>query len=240
MVSPVLTRLQGANMRAWPTTRDFGSFYNARKAASELRHYRNKGPIPSTRALIDALKSEGVEGATLIDIGGGIGAIQHELLAAGVARVTSIDASDAYIKLAQEESNRRGFAGRVTYHHGDFVELADTIPPADIVTLDRVINVYPDWKRLVQLSAARTLRLYGLVYPRDTLPVKMTVALMNLVLWRGPVHASVRAQETIDRVAGEAGVVQNFSKAVGPWQVAVYRRRESDYRHITEHLRAAM
>ena len=87
-----------AQMRDSPTMKDFGDFYNARKAASELRRYRNKGPIPSTKMLIDALKTEGVEGATVIDIGGGIGAVQHELLAAGAAHVTSVDASDAYIR----------------------------------------------------------------------------------------------------------------------------------------------
>jgi magnesium-protoporphyrin O-methyltransferase len=211
-------------MRDLPTTRDFGDFYNASKAASELRSYRNKGPIPSTRMLIDALKTEGVQGATVIDIGGGIGAVQHELLAAGAAHVTSIDASDAYIRTAREESHRRGLTARVTYHHGDFLELAETIPPADIVTLDRVINVYPDWKRLIQVSAARARRLYGLVYPRNTLPVRMVVSLMNLLVWRGPVHASVRSPEVIDRLAGEAGLVRYFSKTTGPWEVALYRR----------------
>ena len=210
--------------RDLPTTRDFGDFYNASKAASELRSYRNKGPIPSTRILINALKIEGVEGATVIDIGGGIGAVQHELLAAGAAHVTSIDASDAYIRTAREESDRRGFTARVTYHHGDFLELADTIPPADIVTLDRVINVYPDWKRLIQVSAARARRLYGLVYPRNTLPVRIAVHLMNLFVWRGPVHACVRPPDVIDRVVSEAGLAQCFSTATGPWQVAVYRR----------------
>jgi magnesium-protoporphyrin O-methyltransferase len=105
--------------------------------------------------LIDALKTEGIEGATLLDIGGGIGAIQHELLAAGAAHATSVDASNPYLETAREESIRRGLGDRVTYRHGDFVELAESIPPADIVTLDRVINVYPDWERLTQLSAAR-------------------------------------------------------------------------------------
>lgn len=214
-------------MRPSPTTSDFGNFYNAKKAAAELRRYRTNGPIPSTRALIDALKTENIQGATLIDIGGGIGAIQHELFAAGITHVTSIDASGTYIKAAQEESQRRGFTGRVTYHHGDFVEVADTIDPADIVTVDRVINVYPDWERLVKLSAALARRLYGLVYPRDTLPVKMVVALMNLVVWRGPVHASVRPHRVIERLVSEAGFVRYLSKAVGPWQVAVYRRRRS-------------
>ncbi len=207
-----------------PSVRDFGDFYNTRKAASELRRYRRNGPIPSTRMLIDALSTEGVDGATVIDIGGGIGAIQHELLAAGAAHVTSVDASDAYIQTAREESERRGLSGRVAYHHGDFLDLAGTIPPADIVTLDRVINVCPDWKRLIQLSAARARRLYGLVYPRDTLPVRMVVNVMNLLVWRGPVYASVPSSDVIDRLTSEAGLVGFFWKAIGPWQVAVYRR----------------
>jgi 2-polyprenyl-3-methyl-5-hydroxy-6-metoxy-1,4-benzoquinol methylase/uncharacterized membrane protein len=208
-----------------PTTRDFGHFYNARKAASELRSYRNKGPIPSTKILIDALKTEGVEGASVIDIGGGIGAVQHELLAAAAAHVTSVDASDAYIQTAREESERQGLTGRVTYYHGDFLELAETIPPADIVTLDRVINVYPDWKRLIAISAGRARHLYGLVFPRDTLPVRTVVRIMNFLVWRGPVHASVRPPEEIDRLVSEAGLVRHFSRTSGPWQVAVYRRR---------------
>ena len=208
-----------------PTMRDFGDFYNAKKAASDLRRYRKKGPLPSTRMLIDALTTDCVEGATVIDIGGGIGTLQHELLAAGAAHVTSVDASDAYIQTAREASERRGLSGRVTYHHGDFLELANTIPPADIVTLDRVINVCPDWKRLIHLSAARARRLYGLVYPRDTLPVRMVVRVMNLLVWRGPVHASVPSPDVIDRLTSEAGLVRFFSKTTGPWQVAVYRRR---------------
>jgi magnesium-protoporphyrin O-methyltransferase len=212
-------------MRELPTTKDFGDFYNASKAASELRRYRDKGPIPSTRMLIDALSSAGVEGATAIDIGGGIGAVQHELLAAGAALVTSVDASAAYIQAAREESERRGLSGRVTYHHGDFLELAPTIAPADIVTLDRVINVCPDWQRLIQVSAARSRLLYGLVYPRNTVFVRLVVAAMNRLVWRGRVRATVPSPEVIDRLTVQAGLVRFFSKATGPWQVAVFRRQ---------------
>jgi hypothetical protein len=207
-----------------PTTRDFGSFYNARKAASELRSYHKRGPIPSTKMLIDALKTEDIAGATAIDIGGGIGAVQHELLSAGAAHVTSVDASDAYIQTARQESKRQGFTGRVTYYCGDFLDLADAVPPADIVTLDRVINVYPDWKRLIAVSAGRAHRQYGLVFPRDTLAVRAVVRVMNFLVWRGPVHASVRSPEEIDRLVGQAGLVRHFSRTSGPWQIAVYRR----------------
>ena len=89
-------------MMTTTTTRQMASFYNEKLAASQLRKYREKGPILSTQGLIDALKAEGVEGATLL----GIGAIQHELLAAGVSHATSVDASAPYLEAAGEESNR--------------------------------------------------------------------------------------------------------------------------------------
>jgi magnesium-protoporphyrin O-methyltransferase len=204
-----------------------GRFYDAKLAASQLRKYRDKGPIASTQMLIDALKAEGVEGATLLDIGGGIGAIQHELLAVGVAHATSVDASAPYLGAAGEESDRRGHGDRVTYRHGDFVELAESILPADIVTLDRVLNVYPDWERLAELSAARAQRLYGLVYPRDTPMVRLVIFAMNLSLRvrREPVRASIRPIVEIERIARESGLSPRFSRSAGPaWQVAVYRR----------------
>ena len=49
--------------------------YNEKIAVSDLRRYRTKDPRPWTRTLIEALKAEGVEGATLLDVGGGIGVI---------------------------------------------------------------------------------------------------------------------------------------------------------------------
>ena len=199
------------------TTSQMATFYNQKKAASELRKYREKGPIPSTKALIDALVAEGVEGATVLDIGGGIGAVQHELLAAGAAHVTSVDASASYLEAAREEASRRGVEDRVTYRHGDFVELAESVPPADIVTLDRVINVYPDWQRLVELSAARAQRLYGLVYPRNTPMVRFVIFAMNLILRlrREPVRAAIRPADEIERIARENGLAPHASQDVG-------------------------
>jgi magnesium-protoporphyrin O-methyltransferase len=209
------------------TTNQMGTFYNQKKAASELRKYREKGPIPSTKALIDALVAEGMEGSTVLDIGGGIGAIQHELLAAGAAHVTSVDASASYLEAAREEASRRGVEDRVTYRHGDFVEVAESVAPADIVTLDRVVNVYPDWRRLVELSAAHAQRLYGIVCPRNTPIVRFVILVMNLILGltRKPVRAAIRPADEIERIARENGLTPHAAKDVGPaWQVLVYRR----------------
>ena len=209
------------------TTTAMGSFYDEKRAASELRKYRERGPIPSTRALIEALKAEGVEDATLLDIGGGIGAIQHELLDAGMTHATSVDASTSYLDATREESRRRGHDERVTYLHGDFVELAESVPAAAIVTLDRVINVYPDWERLAGLAASRAQRLFGLVYPRDTRMVRLVVFAMNLMLRlrRTAVRASIRPADAVERIAREHGLAPHFARDVGPaWHVAVFRR----------------
>jgi 2-polyprenyl-3-methyl-5-hydroxy-6-metoxy-1,4-benzoquinol methylase len=201
--------------------------YNEKTAAADLRRYRKKGPRPWTRTLIEALKAEGVAGATLLDIGGGIGVIQHELLAAGADRAISVEASSAYLDAAREESDRRSQGGRVTYRHGDFVELAESAPRADIVTLERVLNVYPDWERLAGLSAAHARRLYGVVFPRDTRFVRLVIFGINLVLrvQRKRVRAAVIPMDAIERVVRENGLSPHFSATVGPaWQVAVYRR----------------
>jgi 2-polyprenyl-3-methyl-5-hydroxy-6-metoxy-1,4-benzoquinol methylase len=201
--------------------------YGEKVAAADLSKYRKNGPRPWARTLIDAIEAEGVEGATLLDIGGGIGVIAHELLDAGAARATSVEASSAYLSAARSESDRRGFLERVTYYHGDFVDLAESIQPADVVTLDRVLNVYPDWERLASLSAERARRLYGVVIPRDTLFVGLVMAGINLVLRirRKQVRAAIVPIDALERTLRDRGFHQFFSETVGPaWRVLLYRR----------------
>src|SRR5918995_1651288 len=113
--------------------------FGEKTAEHDLRRYRKRGPSKSTRVLVEALKREGIEHATVLDIGGGIGAIQHELLEAGAERATSVEASVAYVRAAREEAERRGHTDRITHREGDFVALAHLVEPADVVTLDRVI-----------------------------------------------------------------------------------------------------
>jgi predicted TPR repeat methyltransferase len=204
------------------------TLFNEKEARHKLESYRKDGPAATTRILIEALKGAAhhTEGATLLDIGGGVGAIQHELIRAGVASATGVDASTAYIKAAAEEAERQGHAARVTYRHGDFVDLAPEIPPADIVTLDRVICCYHDVRGLVGLSAARAGRLYGLVYPRDTWWVRAAVAAQNLYfrVVRNPFRAYVHPTREVDTLVRDHGLTQRFYKTSGPWQVVVYAR----------------
>jgi magnesium-protoporphyrin O-methyltransferase len=200
--------------------------YDARTASADLRKYRANGPAPWTRALISALRVEGVGGTRVLDIGGGIGAIQHELLDAGAATATAVEASSAYLAAQREETERRDHSSGVTFVLGDFVELAASIPPADVVTLERVLNVYPDWERLASLAAERTRRLYGVVIPRDTVFVRLVIAGINLGLRlrRRQVRAAIVPIDTLERILRRRGLHRCFSQTVGPaWQVLLYR-----------------
>ncbi|MFL5708273.1 MAG: SAM-dependent methyltransferase, partial [Chloroflexota bacterium] len=105
--------------------------FSDREAANDLKRYLEKGPDATTRALIDALVGEGVAGASVLDIGGGIGAIQLELLAAGAARAEAVDASEAYVVTARDEAARRGYGDRTSARVGDFVTLAPVVDEAD-------------------------------------------------------------------------------------------------------------
>jgi magnesium-protoporphyrin O-methyltransferase len=200
--------------------------FNQQEAAKKLKQYRRKGPDKTTRLLINTLRAYGVEGMALLDIGGGIGAIQHELLKAGLSRAISVEASSAYLDVAKAETERQGNAARVTYHSGNFVDLAATLPAADIVTLDRVICCYPDMPQLVGLSVARAVKLYGLVYPRDTWWVKLGISMMNFFfrLRRTPFRVFVHPTEAVEAIIQAEGLKRSFYRTTGVWQVVVYAR----------------
>jgi hypothetical protein len=192
----------------------------------ELRTYRRKGPRRTSRQLIEAIEAEGIEGATLLDIGGGVGAIHHELLRAGLAEATVADAASAYLQASARESQRQGHADRVRYRYGDFVQLADELGPADVVTLDRVICCYPDMRSLVKRSLDKALRVYGLVYPRDVWWTRLGHRALNLLLWltRNPFRVFVHSERAVDEMVYAAGFERSRRYLTPFWQVVVYSR----------------
>ena len=67
--------------------------FDEKYAQRDLKRYLRKGPVKTTRLLIEAIRAEGVKDLSLLDIGGGIGAIQLELFEAGVSRALDVDAA---------------------------------------------------------------------------------------------------------------------------------------------------
>jgi len=209
-----------------PGDSPFDRQFNARHAAEKLRSYRQKGPAGLTRALIEALAAGGIDGHTVLDIGGGVGAVHHELLRSGAATAVDVDASRAYIAVARDEAERQGHAERVRYLVGDFVALADEVDPADLVALDRVICCYADMASLVGRSATLARRRYGVVYLRDTWVGRLGVMFENtwLRLSRSPFRAYVHRTEDVDAIVAAHGLVKRLEQRTLIWQLALYER----------------
>jgi len=208
------------------TSECYESTFNDRHAAKQLRSYRRKGPNKTTRMLLAGLRSAGIDDAAVLDVGAGIGVVHHELLAGGARSAVHVDAARAHMRAAREEAERRGHADRVTFVHGDFVALADAVPAADVVTLDRVICCYPDMEALVAASAGKARRLYGAVFPRERPGVKVMSTLGNLVcrLRGDPFRSYIHSMTAIDAAVRRQGFTLRSVANTVLWRVAVYAR----------------
>ncbi len=113
----------------------FGKGYSS----GQLAGYRKDGLGQRALTVIEFLQARGLEGKSVLDIGCGIGALHMELLLAGAERAVGVDASPTNIAAARELAEELDLTDRVVERQGDFVDLQDSIPQADIVTIDRAI-----------------------------------------------------------------------------------------------------
>ena len=204
----------------------YTSIFDRRNAEHDRDRYRRDGPDETTRMLLELLEPYRATATTVLDIGGGIGVIEHELLRSGPAQAVLVDGSAPSIEVAREEADRLGLADRIAFLEGDFVRLAADIEPADIVTLDRTICCYPDMERLVSESAERARTAYGIVLPRDRFVVRLAVGLQNLWfrLRRNPYRAYVHANAHVDALAAGKGLSPRAERQTLFWRVAVFDR----------------
>jgi SAM-dependent methyltransferase len=200
--------------------------FDTKRVSTELTDYYMHGMAKTTRLLVEAVRAQGVDGMTLLDIGGGLGAIAHALLQAGARMAIHVDASAAYLAAAQAEAERQGLEVRMSFQHGDFVTLAPTLPATDIVTLDRVICCYDDMPSLVRLSATKAEKLYGVVYPRDTWWLRLYTWMRGLVgrITRTSMRFYVYPTAAVDATIRAQGLEPRVLQTSGPWQVVVYAR----------------
>ena len=205
--------------------------FDGRRARRDMRAYRKRGARGATRRLLNAVRASmrerGTGDFTHLDIGGGVGVLQHELARDGAVRTTAVDASRPYLELLREAAAERGYDGRQTRIEGDFTRIADTVEPATIVTLDKVICCYPDMVSLVQASAHKAAVLYGIVIPRDTAWVRAMVGLANWFLQRvlrWQFRAFAHSHRAIDRLCAEEGLNLDRDDPGVFWCVRLYRR----------------
>ncbi|WP_346621790.1 methyltransferase domain-containing protein [Blastococcus sp. HT6-4] len=156
--------------------------FDPRFARRRAARYRRKGLDPTARRMVDLLAGHGARGATVLEIGGGVGEIGLELLRRGAASVTNLELSPAYEAEAAALAEEAGVAGRVHRRLVDIAVDPAEVEPADIVVLHRVVCCYPDHARLLGAAAGHARRRLVLSHPPRNPVSRTVVATQNLLL----------------------------------------------------------
>lgn len=139
--------------------------FNGRFARRVSRRYERRGLNRIQARLVDFLVERGIQGATVLEIGGGVGDLHVELLRRGAASVTNLEISHSYEDEAAKLLERSGMAGRVTRRFVDIATDPAQVEPADVVVLHRVVCCYADYEKLLSTAGAHAKRLLVFSHP---------------------------------------------------------------------------
>jgi magnesium-protoporphyrin O-methyltransferase len=200
--------------------------FNEDNARAELKEYWKKGLDKHSRRMVEAASARGVTGATVLEVGAGVGGLHAALLQRGAASATDVDASPAYLAAAQQVSEKLGLRGKIEYRHADFAAEAAAVPAADVVVMHRVVCCYPDMPQLVAAAAGHARRALVLSFPRAAWYSRLFIAGANLWMrltgsgFRIYVHEPAR----IAAIARSAGLRLAEQKSSWPWQIMAFER----------------
>jgi magnesium-protoporphyrin O-methyltransferase len=200
----------------------FGDRFARRTAA----RYRRRGLDRAERQVVELIAHAGIEGATVLEIGGGVGQIQLELLRRGAASATNLELSSAYDAHAQRLAQEAGVRGRVQRRLLDLAEQPTDVEPADVVILHRVVCCYPDYERLLSAAAGRTRRCLVFSHPPRNAVTRSFVATQNLLLRLGrrDFRAFAHPPSAMVAVLAAQGLTLRTTGRGGIWQVAALSR----------------
>lgn len=200
--------------------------FGARRAAGDLRRYRRRGPLPTTRLMLRGLTAHLPAGATLLDIGGGIGVLHHELLDRGVSRAWEVEPSTGFVRAAAEEAERRGHTGRIEFINAEVRQAADRLPVADVVTMDRVVCCDPDYESLLPIALGRARRLFACSYPRSRWTTHAWIGVRNAAraLRGNEFRSFVHPPDRMEALVRAAGFDLVFQAQTALWRAGVYTR----------------
>jgi SAM-dependent methyltransferase len=187
------------------------------------RRYRKRGLDPTARVLFEAVRGKG---ETVLELGGGVGEIEIELLRAGAERGTNVELSGAYEAEGKRLLAELGLEDRVEWRYGDIVEQPELAGHADIVVMHRVVCCYPNMPALVNAAASKAQRTLALSFPRDTWWMRAAARLFNAWrrLRRDEFRFFVHRPADIVRTAERNGLQLRGTHAGRIWQTAALER----------------
>jgi hypothetical protein len=188
--------------------------------------YRKRGLDKTARRMVEFVEARGIEGATVLEIGGGVGEIQIELLKRGAARAVNLELSPAYEKEAERLLREAGFSEQAERRLVDIAVDPEGVAAADVVVLHRVVCCYPDYERLLGTVAEHARRLVVFSYPPRNAMSRLFVAVVNLGfrLLRREYRSFVHPPGAMLAVLGERGLRRTFAEHALVWQVAGLER----------------
>jgi 2-polyprenyl-3-methyl-5-hydroxy-6-metoxy-1,4-benzoquinol methylase len=190
------------------------------------KRYRKRGLDGTARRMVEFLERRGIEGASVLEVGGGVGEIQIELLKRGAARAVNLELSPAYDAEASLLLQEAGLQDRAERRLHDIAVDPQDVEPADVVVLHRVVCCYPDYERLLGAVAAHARRLVVFSYPPRNVMSRAWVAGANLVfrLLRREYRTFVHPPAAMLAVLEERGLRNAFASHSFVWQVAGLER----------------
>lgn len=155
-------------------------FFGARLAGRSAKRYRKRGLDKPARRMVEFLGHRGIEGATVLEVGGGVGEIQLELLERGAARTVNLELSAAYEPEAERLLREAGVEERVERRLHDIAVDPAGVEQADVVVLHRVVCCYPDYERLLTAAADHARRMLVLSHPPRNVASRLLIGAQNL------------------------------------------------------------
>jgi 16S rRNA G966 N2-methylase RsmD len=202
-------------------------FFSPRFARRVARRYREKGLDKTAQLMVEFLEQRGIEGATVLEVGGGVGEIQIELLKRGAARAVNLELSPAYEEEAERLLREAGFEERAQRLLHDIATDPAEIEPADVVVLHRVVCCYPDLEQLLDAAADHARRLLVFSYPPRNAVSRLFIAAQNLLfrLLRREFRTFAHPPSRMLRLLEERGLRRTFAHHPLVWQIAGLERQ---------------
>jgi hypothetical protein len=201
-------------------------FFSPRFARRMVKRYRKRGLDKTARRMVEFLEQRGIEGASVLEVGGGIGEIQLELLKRGAARAVNLELSPAYEEEAATLLRGAGLEDKAERRIHDIAVDPAGIEPADLVVLHRVVCCYPDYERLLTAAAERSRRLLVFSYPPRHTISRLVVGVENLVfrLLRKDFRTFAHPPSAMLAALNEHGLRATFGHHGLVWHVAGLER----------------
>jgi hypothetical protein len=200
--------------------------FKPRLARRSLEQHRKKGLDDLERRMVAAASEPSLDGKRVLEIGGGIGTLQAELLDRGAEHGEVVELVSAWEPYAHELARERGIEERTSFRIADVLESPESVEGADIVVLNRVVCCSPDGIALAAEAARLARRSLVLSFPRDALWVRAGVVLMNagLRVLRRRFRVFVHPPAELVRASEGAGLRLVESGQGTLWAFAALRR----------------